>query len=220
MSFGDNGNPVDRLSKTFSINIKPESYAEAVKHGFTYNFIFPLKNPGAYQMRVALLDRTSGKIGSANQFVEIPNIKKNRLTLSGIILRNSSKTDWDKIAVGEKAAAASDPASDTALRQFKGGTVLSYGAFVFNAKSGAAQKPDLTIQTRIFQDGKIYFEGKPNPVMIDGQTDFERVAASGAFRLGAQMPTGEYVLQIVVTDNAANGKSKIAAQFVAFEVIE
>ena len=220
VSYGDNGVPADQISKTYTINIKPEGYAAAVKYGFIYNFIFPVKNPGAYQLRVAILDRTSEKVGSANQFVEIPNIKKNRLTLSGIILKNSSRADWEKTYGGEKAAAASDPASDTALRQFKGGTVLSYGAYIFNAKFAAAQKPDLSVQTRIFRDGKIYFEGKTNPVVINQQTDFERVPATASLALGKQMPPGEYVLQIVVTDNQTKSKSKTATQFVAFEVLE
>ncbi len=36
--------------------------------------------------------------------------------------------------------------------------------------------------------------------------------------LGSEMQTGEYVLQIVVTDNLAKEKRRIAAQFVQFEI--
>jgi hypothetical protein len=34
------------------------------------------------------------------------------------------------------------------------------------------------------------------------------------------MQPGDYILQIIITDNAAKEKSKITSQFVQFEVIE
>ncbi|HSK71933.1 MAG TPA: VWA domain-containing protein, partial [Pyrinomonadaceae bacterium] len=75
MNFGDNGVPVDQLGKTFTINVKENSYQKILKEGFIYDFAFPVKKPGAYQLRIALLDKTTGKVGSANQFIEIPNVK-------------------------------------------------------------------------------------------------------------------------------------------------
>ena len=48
-------------------------------------------------MRVALRDRNSEKVGSANQFIEVPNLKKERLTLSGIILENLTPAQWQKL---------------------------------------------------------------------------------------------------------------------------
>lgn len=42
-----------------------------------------VKKPGAYQLRVALRDVASGRIGSAWQFVEVPDMSQGRLALSG-----------------------------------------------------------------------------------------------------------------------------------------
>lgn len=219
MNFGDNGAPVEQLGKTFTINVKENLYQKILKEGFLYDFAFPIKKPGAYQMRVAILDKATGKIGSANQFIEIPNIKKNRLTLSSIVLENLTFADWQKLAAGQTDIAPTDPLSNTALRQFKQGTVLNYAAAIYNPKLDAARKPNLTVQTRVFRDGKLYFEGKPNPIEIGGQTDLSGIRASGSLSLGTSMPPGEYVLQIVVTDNLAKEKRKIATQFVQFEIV-
>jgi VWFA-related protein len=221
IGFGDNGVPIDRISKTYTITIKKEHYNEFVKNGFVYDFTFPIKKPGAYQLRVALLDKASEKVGSANQFVEVPNLKKERLTLSGIVLENMKFEDWQLISQGKPPtdAGRTNPLSDTALRQFKRGTVLNYGTEVFNAKLDASKKPSLTYQTRIFRDGKLFFEGKQVPVTLSNQAGYGKINVNGSLNLGTTMQPGDYVLQIVVTDNLAKEKRKIGTQFVQFEIV-
>jgi VWFA-related protein len=222
IGFGDNGVPVDKISKTYTITVKKDHYDEFVKSGFVYDFTFPIKKPGAYQLRVALLDKATEKVGSANQFVEVPNLKKERLTLSGIVLENMNLEDWQLISQGKPLTTAdkTNPLSDTALRQFKRGTVLNYGTEVFNAKLDASKKPSLTYQMRIFRDGKLFFEGKQQPVAVSNQVGYDRININGSLNLGTVMQSGDYVLQIVVTDNLAKEKRKIATQFVQFELTD
>ena len=76
------------------------------------------------------------------------------------------------------------------------------------------------MQTRIFRDGKPIFEGKQNPVDLSRQTDLQAIKSSSAITLGTNMQSGDYVLQIVITDNSAKEKNKIATQFVQFEIVE
>jgi hypothetical protein len=75
-------------------------------------------------------------------------------------------------------------------------------------------------QIRLFRDGQLVLEGENIPLELLEQKDFERTAGIGAVDLGSQTPSGEYILQIVVTDNLAKEKRKIATQFVQFEIIE
>ena len=219
IGFGDNGVPIDQIHKTFTATVSDNVYKTIKTHGVVYDFVFPVKKPGAYQLRVALHDKSSKKIGSANQFVEVPNLKKNRLVLSGIVLENLTVEEWQKIAKGENPPLKSDPIADTALRQFKRGTVINYGAVAYNAKLNSSGKPDLSLQSRIFRDGKLIFESKQNPITTAGQTNMQSVQTSGSISLGTGMTAGEYVLQLIVTDNSNNKKRQIAAQFVPFEVI-
>lgn len=219
IGFGDNGIPIDRIHKTFTATVSDNVYKNIKTHGVVYDFVFPVKKPGAYQLRVALHDKSSKKIGSANQFVEVPNLKKNRLVLSGIVLENLTLEEWQKIAKGENPLLKSDPIADTALRQFKRGTVINYGAVAYNAKVNSSGKPDLSLQSRIFRDGKLIFESKQNPITTAGQTNMQSVQTSGSISLGTEMAAGEYVLQLIVTDNSNSKKRQIAAQFVPFEII-
>lgn len=218
LAFGDNGIAVDQISKTFTAEVPEEIYKSIKERGIVYDFVFPVKKPGAYQVRVALHDKTSRKIGSANQFIEVPNVKKNRLLLSGIVLENMTLEEWQKMAQGSSSQ-NSNPIGDTALRRFKRGTVLNYGASVYNARLNSAGKTDLSIQTRMFRDGKLVYEGKTQPLTTAAQPKAQSLSASGSLSLGTEMTAGDYVLQLIVTDNSNSKKRQIAAQFVPFEVV-
>jgi hypothetical protein len=174
--------------------------------------------PGVYQLRVALHDQGNDKIGSANQFIEVPNLKKKRLVLSGFVLENMPYDEWQRRDAGQPVRTdLSDPLVSTSLRTFKRGTVLSYGFNIYNAKV-IGPAPDLTFQTRLFRDGKVVFESKPKP--IDAAMDSGAVTFAAALALVTGMLPGDYALQVVVTDNLDKSKRNSAMQFVQFEVIE
>ena len=221
VGFGDNGAAVDQISKTYTMNLKKDVYDRFMKSGFVYDFTFPIKKAGAYQLRVAMRDHASGKVGSANQFVEVPNLKKNRLTLSGIGLENISFDNWNKrnrgIAVND---IESNPLIDTSLRQFKRGTVLNYGFTIFNTKAAAGAPANLTSQIKLFLDGKPIFEGNPQSVPTAGQANPKAINYAASLSFGTTMASGEYVLQIIIIDNLAKEKRKTVSQFVQFEIVE
>jgi VWFA-related protein len=225
VSFGDNGAAVDQIGKTYTIVAKDKTYEQMIREGFVYSFVFPIKNAGAYQMRVALRDQNSEKVGSANQFIEVPNLKKERLTLSGIVLENLTPAQWEKLSLETNpnqtaAPILSNPQSDTSLRRFKRGTILRYAYEIYNARLDAAQKPQAQTQMRVFREGKLLVEGKQNALDISGQTNMQKLAAGGAISLGNALPPGDYVLQIIVTDNLAKEKHRTTTQFVQFEIVE
>jgi len=227
ISFGENGTPIDQIFKTYTMNAKADVYQKLINEGFVYYFTLPVKKPGAYQYRIAIRDSASGTVGSASQFIEVPNLKKNYLTVSGIILENLTVAEWKKLAETSSAKLnvpennspiSTDPMNDTSLRRFKRGTVLRYGYEIYNAKLDAAQKPNLSAQVKIFRDGKPFFEGKNMPLELLAQTDLQRLKAAGAVSLGDGMDAGDYVLQIVVRDTLAKQKRQVATQFVQFEI--
>jgi hypothetical protein len=218
IGFGDNGAVVDQSSKTYTLTLKKDAFEQAVKTGFVYDFSFPVKKAGAYQLRIALHDHGSDKIGSANQFIEVPNLKKNRLTLSGVVLENLSYPEWEKREAG-KTVTPSDPLTDTSLRRFKRGTVLNYGFTIYNAKAPGTAST-LSYQTRVFRDGKPIFESALKPVTTTGAGDPGTVGFNAALALGSVMVPGDYVLEIAITDSLAKGKGRTATQYVQFELVD
>jgi len=219
ISFGEDGVPVNQISGNYTLNIKSELYEKALRDGFVYSFIFPIKKTGGYQMRTAIRDTTTGKIGSASQFVEIPNLKKKNLALSGIVLENFTVQQW-KAESGDISVEKTNPLIDTSLRRFKRGTILSYGVDIYNAKSSKGEKPQLTTYVKLYRNGKTVLNSNELPIDIPEQSDFKEVYSMNSMRLGNALPVGDYILQIIVVDNQAKDKKKVASQSIEFEVVE
>ncbi len=209
--YGDNGEILYMRGQTATLKLNPTQYAETLREGVAYGFDVPVKFPGASQFRVAVRDRASGHLGTAGQVVVVPDLRKNQLALSGILLTADSN--------GQSANAASELQSETALRQFHQGDNLIFGYAVYKAQLNGGQ-PQLTSQTRIFRDGKLFYAGQNVPINLEGQTDLQRITSGSRLRLGPDFPVGDYVLQIVVTDNLAKEKQRVATQWIDFEVVK
>lgn len=226
MTYGDNGVPNDLLAKSFTFDMTREAYDGVLRRGLVSNFTFPVKEAGPYQFRVAVRDAQNDTTGSASQFITVPNLKKGRLTLSGVLLENLNPEQLKRYSGNGSSpagAAASteptDPFGDTSLRRFKRGTVLRFGYEIYNAKPDQTGKPPLKARINVFKDNELVMEGKLHPVDYEGQQDMRRIRAGGAIDLKSDMPAGDYILQIVVTDKEDTEKNG-ASQFVQFEVTE
>ena len=76
------------------------------------------------------------------------------------------------------------------------------------------------MKIRVFRDRQLVLDGKQQPVDVRGQTDMNHLKAAGALTIGTKMAPGDYILQIIVTDNLAKPKEQVTTQFVQFEVVE
>src|SRR2546423_2485555 len=90
MLFGDNGRVIGQTHQSGSVRVLPDAYERTVRNGIVYGFDLPVKLRGGVQFRVAVRDIGSGRIGSAGQFVDIPNLQNGRLAMSGIVVRQEN----------------------------------------------------------------------------------------------------------------------------------
>jgi hypothetical protein len=72
-------------------DIKEENIPWVREHGIKFSLTLAVKKPGIYYVRTAVWDPMSGKMGSAYQYIEIPDLKKNRLALSNIFIINRAE---------------------------------------------------------------------------------------------------------------------------------
>jgi len=226
VAFGDSGQVIEQFSYTQTIRIKEENFNKVVSGGFTYRLAVPIKKAGAYQFRTALRDHSSSRVGSATQFIEVPDIKKNKLMLSGVVLRGLPLESYLKASATAEQQDTNDIAADAfpsagpALRQMARGMALVYAFNIYNAQlDKATGQPKLKTQVRVFRNGELVFTGNEIPYEVIDQTDLKRLNAVGAIQLGTAMSPGEYVLQIIVSDNAKE-KPRIATQSMDFEIIK
>jgi VWFA-related protein len=235
VTFGDNGRVVDEVSATHNLRARGETYKRLLEHGFAYNLTVPVKKPGAYQLRAVVRDASSERVGSASQFIEVPDIKKNRLTLSGIVVDGvdpASKAAKPPAEAGAAATAGadaaasqetfeSDPQASPAVRRFRRGLVMRYAYSIFNAQvDKATGRPTVQTQMRLFREGQEIFTGRVQPLDATNQTDLKRLQTGGALQLGMNLPPGEYALQVIVTDPLAKEKYRTATQWIDFEIVK
>ena len=239
MTFGDTGVPIDTSGKTFTISLNEDWYKRVQRDGLVYYVTVPVKKPGAYQLRMSLRDTSSDRIGSASQFVEVPDLKKNRLALSGLSVVGSIPNQpspqaqpaaSDSASAGDAArqVAQSNEAADSgnaeaspAVRHFARGMAMDYGFMIYNARlDKTTNRPQLTSQVRLFRNGKEVFAGSVNPYDASRQADPKRLMAGGRIMLGTDLVPGEYVVQVIITDALADEKHRTATQWMDFEIVK
>jgi VWFA-related protein len=202
VAFGDNGAMESWAGDTLRGALRPAEFEAGRERGMNSRIDLPIKKPGGYQVRVAVRDPASQKVGTASQFIEIPNMRPGRITLSGIVL--NAKT------LGE---------SGPAVRRFKAGGRVSYELEIYNARrEGATQAPNLESQVQIFRDGRLVSAQNPGAIsqLLE---DSERLLMSGEFALAPDLAPGDYVLLVTVNDNLAPPRYSTARQSIDFEVV-
>lgn len=227
LAFGDNGLIVEQFNYTQTLGIKKEDFARLQKNGFTYTVVVPIKKAGAYQFRTALRDRPSGRIGAASQFIEVPDIKKDRLMMSGIVMKGMTLESYLKSAgasvddkTSDAVAVENLPNASPAVRQFRNGLALAYAFSVYNAQiDKTTGKPKLKVQVRVFRNGEELFKGKQFDFDPKDQADMKRLIVNGGIQLGSNMTPGEYVLQVIATD-VVKTKPRVASQWLDFEIVK
>ena len=227
VTFGDNGRILDQSGFPVSITVPASDLEEINRNGFVYSVAIPVKKPGAYQLRMAIRDEATEHIGSAMQFVEVPDLKKNKLTVSGILLSgiplskflkgSSLSSDAQKL---EGANLAADADANPAVRMFKGDLALIYAFNIYNARiNKQTGKAQLKTQVKLYRDGKLVFTGDEVAFSPVDETDPKRLVGAGVVQLKHGTAAGGYVIQILVTDLLEKGKEKVASQWIDFDVV-
>ncbi len=224
--FGDNGQIRSQQSRVVTLSLHDQIYERAVRNGIVYTLNTPIKQSGAFQFRIALKDQNSSRIGSAGEFVQIPNIDNGRLALSGLVLFKEAKIasqDQNSTSGGpaQEKPPDDDLSSGPAVRQFRTGANLLFACSIYNPQlDQTTHLPQLTTQTRIFREGKLVFTGNSTPIDVAAQSDLKHIPSIGRLQLGPEFLPGDYVLQIVVTDNLGKQKQNIISQWIDFEVVK
>lgn len=201
--FGDNGSVIEQYKHGATISLSEDDYQRALKNGMSLTFDMPAKRPGSYQLRVAIKDRTSSQIGTAGQFVTIPDLNNQRLAVSGIVLGTAPLTAGQAIA-------------NPGAKRFDANSEFYFAYVLYNASPSA----NLVMEARLFRDGKNVYSGPEVPVQTANQPDPNRMIVNGAIKLSPDLEPGSYYLQVVITDK--NGKDKVApvVQWIDFEILK
>ena len=220
VTFGDNVQVMDQNDKYYTMKMSGAELKRNLDAGLVYTVSLPIKKPGAYQHRLAVMDNATSTVGSATQYIEIPDVKKGNLTLSGMsIVPSQEQMKMQQVADKEISVSDFQRKANIAERKFTRGMSLEYAYYIYNAKADKGN-PQLETQVRLFRDEKEIFTGQLRPFDLSGQTNMKQLIGRGALRLGTELQPGDYVLQIVVFDKFAKEKNRIATQSIDFEIVK
>ncbi len=196
-------NDKGKIASSFKNQLNIDPPKSGGSDAIFYNHHTPLA-PGIYQFRVAARDEKSGRLGSAIQWIVIPDLAKSQLTLSSVLLGGQVLED--------KSKAGTPHVQLSVDHSFPRTSQLGYWVFVYNAKRDASGAPQLTVQTQVLRDGQAVISSPQRKVSSAGQ-DVERIPFGEELALKTLAP-GKYDLKVIVNDSVAGTSATQLADFV------
>jgi VWFA-related protein len=207
--FDESGAVVGSLApERAAMDLTDARYEKALSQGLDYQKAVALK-PGRYRVRVAVREDGGGKLGSASQWVQVPDLGDGKLALSSLFLLEKE---------GPSSASSRPAETDDlslrgvqAQRQFKRGETLYAQLFAYNPGRDAAGATSLVSQAEIWRGGELLASSTPE-AMAAGDPHGPPVPHTRSIKLAPFGP-GDYEVRIVVTDALANTMSSRRAAF-------
>jgi hypothetical protein len=221
-----NGYIRDSSIVKYEFRVRDENVSWIKEHGIRFSLSLPVKKPGPYYVRVAVKDQVSGKVGSAYQFVDIPDLKKGNLALSNLfVINNADDAAWIQSGAAKENAPnyfnpvlRRDESRSPALRSYLPGDHFEYMSVIYNAKHEKEAAPELESQFVLFKDGTELTKSELQPLDMSSAENPTRIPVRRRLLLGDSLESGDYVLQLLVRDNQRNKKSGLASQTLSFGI--
>jgi len=163
--------------------------------------------PGIYQVRVAARDEKSGRVGSAMDWIVIPDLAKKLLTSSSLLLGGQVLDN----------GASKDGNAQVQLsvdHRFSRSSHLPYWVFVYNARRDASGNPNLTVKSEIKRDGQLIVAA-PTRTARNGSPDPDRIPFGDDLSLKNFSP-GRYELFVTIVDEIAGTSINQNIEFEVF----
>ena len=185
------------------LSVKPVNSIPTESSGIIYNHRDPLA-PGIYQVRVAARDERNGNIGSAMQWVVIPDLSKRQLTLSSLLIGGQILENAKNNEVTPQVQLSVD-------HHFSRADNLDYWIFIYNAKRDARGATNLVAETQIMRDGKLVLSTRRT--LNNDSLDPERIPYGANVALKS-LAAGSYDLRVTIFDSVAGTSVSQTADFV------
>lgn len=206
--FDHTGTSVRDATRGFQTQLTRASYERYKQYGFDYTVVLPVSTPGVYQARALVRDGSSGRVGSARQFLKVAEWK-DRLVMSSIVARGETEKDADGVE------SAKDPLESGTVRSFKQGHKLLYAYNLYNVAADTEKRSTLETRTELWRDGVRVLATEPRVLTFPAAENASQRSVSGTIILNESVAPGVYLLRVSVTDKL---NQRTAWQAVDFEV--
>ena len=162
---------------------------------------------------MAARDEKSGRAGSSNSWIEIPDLSSGQLALSSVLIggrAQSSSTD-----PVTNTAKPIDPVQLSVAHNFSARDYLRFLVYVYNAARAQADgKPDVAIQVQVVRDNQPVVTTPLRKLSLEGIEDLSQLPYAAEISLEG-LAAGRYLLQLTVVDRVSKSS---ASQQTRFEI--
>jgi hypothetical protein len=145
--FNSDGKAVSSFTKHLTVKANSPDATTKPPDFVFYNHFFDAK-PGLYQVRVAALDSKQGSMGSATEWIEVPDLATKSLILSSLVVGERRSQSQGQLE-GADLSKGGDPALLSAAtlnvdHHFSRSSFLRFLTFVYNAAGSSATSSSAT----------------------------------------------------------------------------
>jgi VWFA-related protein len=141
----DRGRATGGTRSELDLNLRPETRDRVSTHGVRVNPRINLA-PGRYQLRVGARDTVGGLTGTVFYDLEVPDFRKEKLMLGGLLITAPSVQQTPSIQP-DPVVSKLMPAAATSRRQFpRGDTLALYTEIYDNISSRQARRIDVAVR--------------------------------------------------------------------------
>lgn len=186
-------------NQAFTILVSKEKAAQIGKGSLQYPLDVPLKNAGPYQVRAAVRDATSGELGSAYAFLDIPDFNRPKISLSSLVL-----------SLPQGSAPA--PGTRPEWNEFAPGAEVNYICEVFGLKTPGKPPapPEVATEIKLYRGGGPVADVPLSPVKLESRGG--QLFLTGSLRIPADLASGNYTAEVLAQDRLDSSKKSQPAQ--------
>jgi len=189
----------DLKQRELSLTLKPDEMRQALNKGILTTVEISLPAPGAWQVQGIVADRGSDRIGSAAQFIEVPDLTQNRFGIGGLSLIGDGHTD-------------------PTVRSFRQNETLVFEYTSIN-ESTVDRKASLEMRTNVLSGTRTVREGAIFKISFEEALRGAHRQIAGKLTLNDLLAPGYYLLEVTVRDVLAPaGRPNTATQVIDFQV--
>jgi VWFA-related protein len=195
-AYDDKGRPGARLNDLLTLQTNAKENDEASSDTIVSTYTLRI-GPGLYQVRVAARDQNSGRIGTANAWIEIPDLSVPKLALSSLIVGGGKQT---KLLTPTSQRNVVDQMGLNVDRRYLQNSVMRMLVFAYNAKlANDTARPNVDIKVEIIHNHQVVVSSPFRKISTEGIADLKRLPYAADISL-AGLGRGHYELKVTAID--------------------
>lgn len=210
--YNSKGERVDSFNQTLTVEAKSSKVNKDNLTPLIYSHQTKLK-PDLYQIRVAARGKKTARTGSANNWVNIPDLSKPEIALSSLII-NEIKRDIK--TVSNVNLQKNEETIEVSIdRKFSNNSTLRFLVYIYNSKNkkNNGKTPEVFLETVILSQNKIVLTSGQSAIQTTG-VDASRIPYIVEIPLGS-LSRGFHELRVKVQEKLTKTSDE---KIIGFEV--